>query len=64
MEAKVPATVAMAADSRATSRVVYREFMIWLSRNSSAYHSRVKPFHTVRLLELLKENTMSTKMGA
>ena len=55
----MPATVAMAADSRATSRVVYREFMIWLSRNSSAYH-----FHTVRLLELLKENTMSTKMGA
>ena len=64
MEAKVPATVAMAADSRATKRVVYREFMIWLSWNSSAYHFRVKPCHTVRLLELLKEKTISTKMGA
>ena len=31
--------------------------------NSSLYQSRVKPDHTDRLLDALKENTMSTKMG-
>lgn len=32
--------------------------------NNSLYQSRVKPDHTDRLLDALKENTMSTKMGA
>ena len=61
---RVPTTVAMTVASRDTSRVVESALMMELSRKSSAYQLKVKPFQTVRLLESLKEKTMRTKMGA
>ena len=56
--AMVPAPVAE------TRRVDDRALMICRSRTSSPYHRRVKPCQTVRLLESLKEKTISTKIGA
>ena len=64
MAAKVPATVAMRAARTETERVVLRALKISLSWNSSRYQSREKPVQTARLLLLLKEKTISTKMGA
>ena len=62
--AMVPAAVAITVESRETSRVADRALMICRSCTSSTYQRRVKPCQTVRLLESLKEKTMSTKIGA
>ena len=62
--AMVPAAVAITVASRDTSRVVHSALVMARSRTSSSYQRRVKPCHTVRLLESLKEKTISTKMGA
>ena len=64
MDAKVPATVAMTVASRLTSSVVYTLCIMMRFWNSFAYHIREKPFHTVLLFPALKENTISSTMGA
>ena len=64
MAAAVPATVAMTAASTETSTVVWRASMICEFWNRRTYHWREKPPQVVRLLRALKENAISTKMGA
>ena len=62
--AKVPMTVATIADTKATCKVSIKDSIIKSFWNSSLYQSKVKPFHSTRLFELLKEKTISTRMGA
>ena len=64
MAASVPSTVASTEETTATTSVLYSAFMIEASWNRSAYQRRDTPANAVWLLELLKENTMSTRMGA
>ncbi len=53
--ARVPITVATAAASTATISVILKESMMSEFWNREAYHLAVKPCHTTRLLESLKE---------
>ena len=64
MAAKVPAAVAMAVASRETSSVVYTLRMMSRFWKRDLYQSREKPDQTMLLLPLLKEKTISRKMGA
>ena len=64
MAAKVPAKVAMAVASRETSSVVYTLRMMRRLWNRDLYQSREKPVQTVLLLPLLKEKTISSRIGA
>ena len=66
MAAMVPNTVDAAADTTAITRVLRRASIISRSSKSFLYQRREKPPHTTRLAvsEPLKENTISTKMGA
>ena len=61
--AAVPITVARRLESRAISRELPRRGKSLLSRNSSAYRTRVKPSKSVMSLPVLKEATMRTNMG-
>ena len=63
MAAAVPMMVEITAARMETASVTHRASRIMEFWNSSLYQSRVKPDHTDRLLDALKENTMSTKMG-
>ena len=62
--AAVPMTVAITEADTATTRVFWTDFRVSLSRKSSAYHLRLKPEKTDRLLASLKENTSRMTMGA
>ena len=63
MAAAVPMMVEITAARMETASVTHRASRIMEFWNNSLYQSRVKPDHTDRLLDALKENTMSTKMG-
>ena len=66
MAAMVPSTVEPSAAMTAMSRVLRSASKISRSSKRRWYHLREKPLHTVRLAVSvsLKENTMSTRMGA
>ena len=64
MAAAVPSTVAIRADNRAMSRVLYRASIMAVLSNICPYHRRVKSPQWERDLELLKDNTIMTAMGA
>ena len=64
MAAAVPMMVEITAARMETASVTHRASRIMEFWNNSLYQSRVKPDHTDRLLDALKENTMSTKMGS
>ena len=62
--AKVPMKVATSADITATERVTMRAFIMVESCISASYHLKEKPAHRAMDLLPLKENTISTRMGA
>ena len=64
MAAAVPRMVAMTAASTERMMVVRTAPSSRSFWNSSRYHWREKPPHTRLLLVALKENTMSSTMGA
>ena len=66
MAAAVPSAVDTTAATTAISRVLRRASRISLSSNSFLYQRRENPPHTARLpvSVSLKENTMSTRIGA
>lgn len=61
--ASVPMAVETMAAVSVTCRVVTNAFMMVSSVKQEAYHLSVKPPHTTRDFELLKESTMSTRIG-
>ena len=64
MEAKVPITVAISAERSAMIRVLYKVLMIASSWKRDTYHFPVNPPHLARVLELLKDRTISVMIGA
>ena len=64
MDASVPITVAISAESRAMIRVLYKVLMIASSWKRDTYHFPVNPPHLARVLELLKDRTISVMIGA
>ena len=64
MAAAVPMIVAISADKKAISSVFCRAAIMFLLENIWVYHCRVKPPHTVRDFDWLKESTTMVAIGA
>jgi hypothetical protein len=64
MAANVPNTVATTADRIATLSVTQSALISVASPKRASYQRKEKPFHCPIVLESLKENTISTAMGA
>jgi hypothetical protein len=62
--AAVPSIVARIEDVRVILTVVQRALIIVSFVGKLKYHLSVKPPQTTRDIELLKDKTMSTKIGA
>ena len=63
MAPSVPITVETAVATTATSSVMRSAAMICLLVNSLAYQSSVKPVHSARETELLKDSAIMITMG-